>query len=210
MDIRIGIVTGSKVAPNADGAEPGRVLQAIITDVQDTQNVQTCQAGDEYHPPNGATVVLSAGGNAYKIALTLDDGIAPVMAKGGRRIYAVDADGAAEVAEARLHPDGKIELLNAESSVTQLPDGTVTIANGAGGATLSPAGVWTFHGTASHFDHPVTVDGLLSAGAGLAVTGNASATGTITGTTDVVAGTKAMKAHTHTTTTTGAPTSAPL
>lgn len=209
MDIRIGIVTGSKVAPNADGAEPGRVLQAVITDVQDTQNVQTCQAGDEYHPPNGATVVLSAGGSAYKIALTFDDGIAPIMEKGGRRIYATDADGAAEVAEARLHPDGKIELLNDQADLTMLPDGTVTIANGAGGATLSPAGVWTFHGTASHFDHPVTMAETLEVTGALSSLASVTAP-QVTGSTDVTAGSKALAAHKHTTTTTGAPTSAPL
>jgi len=196
MDIRIGIVTGSKVAANGDGAEPGRVLQAIITDVQDTQNVQTCQAGDEYHPPNGATVVLSAGGDAYKVALTLDDGIAPVMGKGGRRIYSTDADGAAETAEVRCHPDGKLEVFNDQAGLTMLPDGTVEISNGAGGATLSPAGVWTFHGTASHFDHPVTMAETLDVTGAVSSAASVSAP-QVAGAIDVTFAGKSAAAHVH-------------
>lgn len=40
-------------------------------------------------------------------------------------------------------------------------------------------------------------------------TGNTTSTGTITGTTDVIGGGKSLKTHTHTTTVTGMPTSAP-
>lgn len=203
MEVRIAIVTGSRVAPNGDGEVAGRVLQGMITDPADVQNIQTCQAGDEYNPPNGVTVVLAAGGNAYKIALALDDAIAPIMLPGGKRIYATDAAGDAEVAEARLHPDGKIELLNAEAAVTMLPDGTVMIANGAGGATLSPAGVWAFQGTASHFDHPVTM------AATLEVATSVSAP-SIIGTTDVTFAAKSAKDHKHTGGTISGQTGVPL
>lgn len=167
MEIRTAIVTGSEVVPTGDGAEPGRVLQAIVTDLVDVQNVATCQAGDEYHPPNGVMLVLVAGGSAYKLAVALDDGVAPIMAAGGKRIYSTDATGENVKAEVRCHPDGKLEVLNDQAALTILPDGTITVANGAAGLTLAPSGVITFHGTSSVFDHPVTMQKALNmSGAG--------------------------------------------
>lgn len=209
MEIRIGIVTGSRVGVNADGDEPGRIFQAVITDGNDVQNVQSNQAGEEYNPPLGTALVLAAGGNAYKVALALDDGIAPVMPIGGKRIYAVDADGEAEVCEVRLQPTGEVQVFNGEAAITLDPDGTVTVGNDLGSATLSPAGVWTFHGVSSHFDHPVTMASTL--GVAGAVSSAVSVTApNVAGTVDVTFAGKSSATHTHTTTTTGAPTSDPL
>ena len=54
-----------------------------------------------------------------------------------------------------------------------------------------------------------TMTGNLQVDGNITADGDMTAAGTITGTTNVVAGTKQMKTHTHTTTTTGNPTSAP-
>lgn len=203
MEIRIGVVAGSRVDVNGDGTEEGRILQAVITDHTDVQNIQTCQPGEEYNPPNGCQVMIAAAGESFKVALAFDDTIAPIMEPGGRRIYATDPDGEAEVAELRLHPDGKIEALNEAANITVLPDGTITAANGAASITMSPAGVITFHGASAHFDCPVTMDSTLAVATSVTAP-------SVVGSTDVTAGGKALAAHRHTTTTTGAPTSVPL
>lgn len=190
MDVLIGVVTGQRVGLNQEGTEAGRLLQAMITDVTDVQTVEMCQAGDEHNPPTGCRLILVAAGEAYKLVVGVDDGIAPVMDVGGRRLYATDADGEAVVADFRLHPNGKAELFNGEVNLTLAPDGGVSVTNGAGSFTMSAAGAFTFHGTASHFDHPVTVDG------------DVTATGTVTapnvvGSTDVSFAGKSAAGHKH-------------
>lgn len=190
MDVRIGIVVGERTDVNRDGSEPGRIIQAMITDPSDVQNVQTCQGGEEFNPTDGMQVIIAAGGSAYKIGLAFDDGIPAIMARGGKRIYATDPTGDHEVAEVRLHPDGKIELLNAEVAMTMQPDGSVTVENDNAGFTMSAAGQFTFHGTGSTFDHNVTVNGDITAH-------------TVTGSTDVIAAGKSGKTHKHSGVTTG-------
>lgn len=199
MNVSIGHVTGRRVDRNRDGQEPGRLLQVAFSDVErDIQTVEMPQPGSEYNPPVGCRVVAVQGGSAYKLAVMVDDGIAPVMDPGGQRLYATDAEGEAAVADLRLHPTGEVEVFNGEVALTLAPDGAVTVVNGAASFTMSAAGEFTFHGTASHFDHSVTV------------TGDITATGTVTGTTDVIAATFSGKSHIHTGGTisgkTGAPT----
>lgn len=203
MGVKIGTVTGRKIAINRDGDVPGRILQAVTTSIRDVQNVQTCQNGDEYNPANGTTLIIVSAGEAYKIAVAGDDGIAPVMEPGGHRVYATDPTGANVMAEAQLHPDGKIELLNAKVTMTMLPDGKVTVENGAGSFTMNSDGSFIFAGISSHFDHPVTMASTL------AVTTSVTAP-LIAGTADVTFAGKSAKDHTHTTTTTGNPTGVPL
>lgn len=178
MDVRIAIITGSRIASNRDGSEPGRILQCMVTDPSDVQNVQTCQAGEEFNPPEGCTAVLVGGGSAYKIAAVVDDAIPPVMAKGGKRIYATDPTGAEVVAEMRLNPDGSIAVSNDAASITMGVDGAVTVSNGAASFTMSAGGTFSFHGVGTTFDHPVTVAGTLTAG-------------------EVIGGGKTLSTHTH-------------
>lgn len=220
MDVALGVVTGNRVAVNRDGQEPGRLLQVMLAGPGDVQTVEMPQPGIEYNPPNGTRVVVVQGGAAYKLAAAADDAVLPVMDPGGIRLYSTDADGAAVTGEIRLHPTGDIQVYNAAAAVvlaadgtitasndsvttTFAPDGTVTVANSAASFTMSPAGEFTFHGTASHFDHPVTMGGSLT------VTGDVTASGTVTGSTDVKFGTKSTANHTHITTTVGQPTSIP-
>lgn len=220
MDIVIGHVTGTSVGVIRDGQEPGRLLQVMFSGPSDVQTVELPQPGIEYHPPKGTRVFAVQGGAAYKVAVGTDDAVEPIMDPGGMRIYATDAEGTAVTGEVRLHPTGSAEVFNAEAAVTLAPDGTiaasndgvtatlapdgtVTVANANGSFTMSPAGEFTFHGTATHFDHPVSVAGDIT------VTGDITVDGTVKGTTDVVFGDKSALGHTHITTTVGQPTSIP-
>ena len=197
MDVRIGIVSGGEIAINRDGTVPGRILQAVFSDMGDVQNVQTCQNGEEHFPPNGAAVIAVEAGSAYKLAVAVDDGIAPIMEQGGKRVYSVDPTGAEVMAEARLHPDGKIELINSKASFTALPDGTITAANGDASFSMSPDGHFTFHGIGSTFDHPVTMEQTLNVSGALSSELSITAP-EIVGTTDVTFDGKSAATHIHT------------
>lgn len=208
MGMRTGIITGSSVVKHAQGGLPGRVLQVVITDMQDVQDVQTFQAGEEFSPTPGCTVSLAPAGNAYKLAAAVDDGITPLMEPGGKRIYSTDPDGAAEVAEVRLLPTGEVQVFNAHAAITLSADGAATVANGAASFTMGADGTFTFHGTGTHFDHPVTMDSTLHVQG--AVTSDVSVTApTVAGSTDVTFAGKSAANHTHITTTVGQPTSIP-
>jgi hypothetical protein len=157
-----------------------RILDVMITDPSDVQSAQLIeQAGEECNPPSGSMAALVAGCEGFKLAVGSSDGIEPVMAVGGKRIYSTDEFGAAAVAEVRLLPDGTIHLFNANGGlqinpdgtivtnngdVTQTisPDGTVVTTNGQGSITMSAAGAFTFHGTSSTFDHPVQVNSTIT------------------------------------------------
>lgn len=123
MDILIGVVTGSEVAVNRDGSVPGRLLQVVITDVHDVQTVEMPQDGEESNPIPGCRVFIEQAGHSYKVVSRVDDGVAPVMDPGGKRIYSVGTDGVVK-AEVRLFPDGTAKIQNANGSFTMHPDGT--------------------------------------------------------------------------------------
>lgn len=197
MEVRTGIVTGSKIVTHPEATAPGRVLHVALTSIEDVQTVQTCQAGEEFSPTGGCVAVVVPGvGQAYKLAAAIDDCLPPVMDPGGKRIYATDPQGNAEVAEVRLYPDGRVQAFNEQAHVTLAPSGAITVGNDAGGATLSAAGVWTFHGTASHFDHPVTMASTLEVTG--AISSDESVTApTVEGATDVVFAGKSAVGHKH-------------
>lgn len=146
MSARVGIVTGRRTEVNRESGGPAvRLLQVQITDHNDVQTVQLVgQAGEEVNPPNGSLVLLLPAGQGFKLAAGTDDGVVPIMDIGGKRLYAVNPTTAEVICDIQLKPDG-----------------TAIVANGAASFTMSPAGVFTFHGTASNFDHTVTAPNLV-------------------------------------------------
>lgn len=140
MDVIVGAVTGEETAINRDGSEPGRLLQIVATDVWDTRTAETFQGGEEYNPPVGCRVVMIEAGVGYKLIVAADDGQAPVMTPGGKRIYSTLPDGSGLAVDMRFGSDGSISMLN---------------QNGYG-ITMSPAGAFQFIGTSSNFNHPIT------------------------------------------------------
>lgn len=146
VDIRIGLVTGQRTAVHHAGSEAGRLLQVQLTDGYDVQTVEVPQAGVEYNPPPGTRVAVICAGSAYKLAAVFDDGVPPVMAVGGYRIYSTDSTGETPMADVRLQPDG-----------------TVVVANGAASFSMAADGTFSFHGVSSSFDHNVVITGSLTA-----------------------------------------------
>jgi phage gp45-like len=140
MTVRLGIVTGRTIAENQSlGGPPVRLLQVMLTDESDVQTVQLVgQTGEESNPPNGSLVVVLAAGESFKLAVASDEGVVPDLAIGGKRLFAVDDEGAV-IAQVRLDPDG-----------------LVTVSNNAASFTMSPGGEFSFHGTSAAFDCPVS------------------------------------------------------
>jgi hypothetical protein len=86
----IGVVKGSEIRRNRDGARDVLVLRVQCGDVDDVQSVEMmCAMGDDFHPPVGTRVEITAIGSAYKIAVAGDDGIVPTTASGERKIYSI-------------------------------------------------------------------------------------------------------------------------
>lgn len=193
MDLRVGIITGRQTAVNRESGGPAvRLLQVQITDNEDVQTVQLVgQAGEEVNPVNGSLVLILPGGQAFKLSAGTDDGIVPIMAVGGKRLYAVNPADHTVICDIQLKPDGTIALAGPVASLTLSPDGTVLADNGAASFTMTPAGVFNFSGVSANFDCPVVSE--VSVTAPLVV-----------GTTNVTFGGKSGVAHIHSGVQTGA------
>jgi len=105
--IRIGIVTGREVKKNRDGQNDRLMLQVEISDPDDIQTVELMNpAGEDNNPPDGSKILILDLGNAYKVAVATDDGIAP---SGKRRIYSTLSFGVI-AAFINLLTNGDLEL----------------------------------------------------------------------------------------------------
>jgi len=105
----IGKVTGSRIAKNKDGAGNVRLLQVEITTPEDIQTVELISGGgEEYNPPNDSLVLITQVSDAWKLGIGINDGIAPSMDEGERKIYSIAA--AAISAYINLLNDGIIEI----------------------------------------------------------------------------------------------------
>lgn len=202
MDVLIGIVTGAEVKINRDGTVPGRLCQAVITDPEDVQTIEMTGGSDEFHPPNGCRLLILEAGPDCKMVVGVDDGVAPVMEAGGKRIYSLNTGGEKVMAEVQLQPDGRIIIKNDAVSLTLDPDGKTTLVNGGGSFTMDPGGNFTFHGASSTFDHPVTMQSTLAVTGAITASSTIKASGTITaptvvGSTDVTFGGKSGIGHKH-------------
>lgn len=107
-----GEIKNSEIKKNRDGENDVRLLKVEITDPDDVQTVEhMTQAGEDNCPPDGAKVIIISIGEAWKIAVCVDDGIAPEVAKGERKLYS--SDGGSIQAFVHLKKDGTI-VLNSE------------------------------------------------------------------------------------------------
>lgn len=194
MELSAGMVVGRTTARNKDGNLPVRILQVMITDLNDVQNVQLVgQAGEECNPPDGSLVLVNACGQAFKLSAGTADTIEPVLAVGGKRIYSTNAENDTVMAECRLDPDGKIAVSNVNATVTIMPNGLLTVENAHASITIAADGTVTVdsgaketHITASK----VKITAPVEMTSTLAVTGNISAN-------DVVLGGVYQKGHVH-------------
>lgn len=108
--IQRGKVTGREIKKNRDGTKNVLLLQVEITDPDDIQTVEyMTPSGEDANPPNGSDVAIVSVGNAYKIAITADNGVEPVMAPGEKRLYSTSTSGDV-AADLKFLTDGVAEL----------------------------------------------------------------------------------------------------
>ena len=151
MGARTGLVTGRTTGKNRNRGTDVRLMQTVITDQDDVQTVQLVeQSGEESNPLTGSMVVLIPGANAAKLGIAVEDGITPIMAVGGKRIYSIDPSTQQVAAEVKLDPDG-----------------TVTVSNSAASFTMNPDGTFVFSGVSTAFDHPITATEVTAGGVAL-------------------------------------------
>jgi hypothetical protein len=113
MSVQIGLVTDSEVTENRDAEETSLMLQCEISQIDDVQAVELyTQAGEDYRPVDGSSVVILAAGRAWKIAIASEDGIESIVEKGERLLYSTGLVG--DLPEKRatiyLKSDSTIEL----------------------------------------------------------------------------------------------------
>jgi phage gp45-like len=105
----IGKITGSTVGKNKDGDTDVLLLQVEISEDDDLQTVELVrQAGEDYNPPEGSTVVILPVTQSDKVGVATDDGIAPEVSPGERELYSSVAG--AKMATIKLALDGGVEL----------------------------------------------------------------------------------------------------
>lgn len=84
-------------------------LQVEISDPEDIQTVQLfTQAGEDTNPPDGSTVMVEEVGEAWKTGVAVNDGIAPTVEPGEKKLYS-SADGEIK-AYILFVKDGVLEL----------------------------------------------------------------------------------------------------
>lgn len=116
-EVQIGIVTGSEVKLNRDSEDKSLLLQCEISQEADMQTVELYrQAGEDYNPPEGSTVVILEAGKSWKLAIACDDGIESNVEQGERRVYS--SDGGVIKANTYYKKDGTQEINgNADNAV---------------------------------------------------------------------------------------------
>ena len=114
----IGTVKGYQIGKNRDGTKDVLLLQVEMTDPDDIQTVEyMSSAGDDTIPPEGSLVTILSVGSAWKIAIASNDGIAPEMDEGERKIYS--SSGGMVKAFINFMKNGNLELNgNGNSAVT--------------------------------------------------------------------------------------------
>lgn len=196
MGTRVGIVTGRVTAPNRNSDLSVRLLQVQLTDLMDVQTVQLVeQSGEESSPPLGSLVTVVNGGQAFKLAVGVDDGIEPIMDPGGKRLYSIDPATHKVIAELKFDPDGTVTETTPNCTRVTAPDGTFTLTNPGATITVSPAGVITINAPTVNMTGDLNVDGTITAPD---IVGTTSVIAPlVTGSTQVVFGGKDATTHIH-------------
>ena len=86
--LRQGRVTGYKIGKNRNGDHDVLLLQVQFSNSADVQTVELpLMSGEDTNPPLGSKVWVESIGEAYKVALAIDDGIAPEKLSGEKKYY---------------------------------------------------------------------------------------------------------------------------
>lgn len=105
-----GTVKGYEHKKNRDGEVVGLLLQVAITSEKDIQTVEYfTQPGQDDNPAIDSAVTVFSVGEAYKIAIACNDGVAAAMKSGEKKLYSLDGLGSV-VAFINLLSTGDIEI----------------------------------------------------------------------------------------------------
>jgi hypothetical protein len=133
----VGTVTGREIKQNRDGLKKVRLLRVEISDPDDLQNVELMgHAGLDHSPPNGSKVFIVQAGEAFKIAVAINDNIEPSVEPGEYEIYS-SADGQKK-AKISLKKDGQL-IIETDSNTSISVDGDISI-EASGTMTLQGGG----------------------------------------------------------------------
>ena len=108
-DLESGTIRNTAVKANRDGDNSVRMLDVEMSSPSDLQSVQLVSIGEDYHPLPGAKVMVAQVGNAWKMAIVLDDGLTPTAALGEKFLYSQTTAGAL-AAVIKLRNDSTMEL----------------------------------------------------------------------------------------------------
>lgn len=91
--MQTGRVIGREIKKNRDGTKTSLLLQVEISSPDDIQTVELIsQDGEDTNPVDNSRVVIIPIGQAYKIAVAINDGIAPdpTLLPGEKKVYSSD------------------------------------------------------------------------------------------------------------------------
>ena len=109
-DLETGEVGNTSVKANRDGDNDVRMMACEVSSPGDVQSVQLVSIGGmDFHPLPGARVMVAQVGNAWKMAIVLEDGVTPTAAAGEKFIYSQDSGGAIS-ALVKLRNTGDVEI----------------------------------------------------------------------------------------------------
>lgn len=107
--MEIGRIVGFVIDRNRDAETATLQLEIEISDDQDVQTVDLfSQAGEDYTPPKDSRVVTLALGEAFKVAVAVNDGQEPQTEEGEREMYSLA--GGERKAKIRLLTDGVVRI----------------------------------------------------------------------------------------------------
>lgn len=90
----IGNLINQLIEKNRDGDQLVRMLKLQITDPDDVQSVEYMQGpGEDSNPPLDSQVLTLSLGEAWQLAIALNDGVEPdpSLLKGEKKVYASDS-----------------------------------------------------------------------------------------------------------------------
>lgn len=107
--MEIGRVTSAEVGQNRDNDTKSLLLEIQISDADDIQTGELfSQSGEDYNPPKDSRVVTLSLGNAFKVAIAVNDGTEPTTGEGERELYSVE--NGERKAKIRLQTDGVVMI----------------------------------------------------------------------------------------------------
>ena len=127
--MKTGKIVGVEKDKNRDGTSNRLLLSVEISDPDDVQIIELILPfGLDVHPPVGSKVFIDEAGEAYKLAVAVDDEIGPNSEEGESIIYSI-SEGAI-VASTYYKNNGDIEIQSVAGGYVNIRKGGNVEING--------------------------------------------------------------------------------